>query len=114
MEHRITDIHCPQCGAPADFDIVKQIYVCGHCGGTVGITEAQKEKQGFRSLQQEKLKNSAKKYRLFRTSCSGCGAEVVFEENEALSGSRRKRHAKGWRTGAGRTAANRKPSSCGI
>ena len=24
MEHRITDIHCPQCGAPADFDIVKQ------------------------------------------------------------------------------------------
>jgi hypothetical protein len=86
MEHRITDIHCPQCGAPADFDIVKQIYVCGHCGGTVGITEAQKEKQGFRSLQQEKLKNSAKKYRIFRTSCSGCGAEVVFEENEALSG----------------------------
>ena len=40
MEHRITDIHCPQCGAPADFDIVKQMYVCGHCGGTVGISEA--------------------------------------------------------------------------
>ena len=30
LEHRITDIHCPQCGAPADFDIVKQMYVCGH------------------------------------------------------------------------------------
>ena len=86
MEHRITDIHCPQCGAPAYFDIVKQVYVCGHCGGTVGISEAQKEKQGFRSLQREKLRKSVKKYRLFRTSCSGCGAEVVFEENEALSG----------------------------
>ena len=86
MEHRITDIHCPKCGAPADFDIVKQMYVCGHCGGTVGISEAQKEKQGFRSLQREKLKENVKKYRLFRTSCSGCGAEVVFEENEALSG----------------------------
>ena len=47
LEHRITDIHCPQCGAPADFDIVRQMYVCGHCGGS---------------------------------------AEVVFEENEALSG----------------------------
>ena len=47
LEHRITDIHCPQCGAPADFDIVRQMYVCGHCGGTVGISEAQKEKQGF-------------------------------------------------------------------
>ena len=65
MEHRITDIHCPQCGAPADFDIVRQMYVCGHCGGTVGISEAQKEKQGFRKLQREKLKNSVKKYRLF-------------------------------------------------
>ena len=86
LEHRITDIHCPQCGAPADFDIVRQMYVCGHCGGTVGISEAQKEKQGFRKLQREKLKNSVKKYRLFSTSCSGCGAEVVFEENEALSG----------------------------
>ena len=86
MEHRITDIHCPQCGAPADFDIVKQMYVCGHCGGTVGISEAQNEKKGFRDLQRERLRNSVKKYRLFKTSCSGCGAEVVFDENEALSG----------------------------
>ena len=86
MEHNITDIHCPQCGAPAVFDIMKQMYVCGHCGGTVGIREAQQEKQGFRKLQREKLRNSVRKYRLFSTSCSGCGAEVVFEENEALSG----------------------------
>ena len=85
MEHRITDIHCPQCGAPAAFDIVKQMYVCGYCGGTVGISEAQREKQGFRSMQREKLKDAVKKYQLFSTSCSGCGAEVVFEENEALS-----------------------------
>ena len=85
MEHRITDIHCPQCGAPAAFDIVKQRYLCGYCGGTVEISQAQQEKQGFRDLQQEKLRDSVKKFRLFRTSCSGCGAEVVFEENEALS-----------------------------
>ena len=85
MEHRITDIHCPQCGAPAAFDIVKQMYVCGYCGGTVGITEAQREKQGFRDLQSQKLKDAVKKFKLFRTSCSGCGAEIVFEENEALS-----------------------------
>ena len=86
MKNRITDIHCPQCGAPANFDIVQQMYVCGHCGGTVGITEAQKEKQGFRSMRRERLRDSVKKYKLFRTSCSGCGAEVVFEENEALAG----------------------------
>lgn len=86
MKNRITDIHCPQCGAPANFDIVQQMYVCGHCGGTVGITEAQKEKQGFRSMRRDRLRDSVKKYKLFRTSCSGCGAEVVFEENEALAG----------------------------
>ena len=74
MEHRITDIHCPQCGAPAAFDIVKQRYLCGYCGGTVEISEAQREKQGFRDLQREKLRDSVKKFRLIRTSCSGCGA----------------------------------------
>ena len=85
MEHRITDIHCLQCGAPAAFDIVKQRYLCSYCGGTVEISEAKQEKQGFRELQREKLRDSVKKFRLNRTSCSGCGAEVVFEENEALS-----------------------------
>ena len=85
MEHRITDIHCLQCGAPAAFDIVKQRYLCSYCGGTVEISEAKQEKQGFRDLQREKLRDSVKKFRLNRTSCSGCGAEVVFEENEAVS-----------------------------
>ena len=85
MEHRITDIHCLQCGAPAAFDIVKQRYLCSYCGGMVEISEAKQEKQGFRDLQREKLRDSVKKFRLNRTSCSGCGAEVVFEENEAVS-----------------------------
>ena len=60
MEHRITDIHCLQCGAPAAFDIVKQMYLCGYCGGRVEISEAQREKQGFRDLQREKLRDSVK------------------------------------------------------
>ena len=83
--NRIIDIHCPQCGAPASYDILQGTYLCGHCGGRVGIREAQKEKQGFRAMQREKLRDSVKKYKLFRASCSGCGAEVVFEENEALT-----------------------------
>ena len=85
MANRITDIHCPDCGAPAKFDIIRQQYLCGHCGGRVEIGEALKEKQGFRSIQQDKLKNEVKKIRLFRSSCSGCGAGVVFDESEALS-----------------------------
>ena len=85
MENRITDIHCPQCGAPAEFNIVRQQYLCEYCGGKFECSIAQKEKTGFRKLRGEALKDSVKQYRLFRASCSGCGATVVFEENEALS-----------------------------
>ena len=83
---RITDIHCPNCGAPAKFDIIRQRYMCGYCGGSVGISEALQQKQGFRKLQGGRIRNSVKQFRLFHASCSGCGAEIVFEENEALSG----------------------------
>ena len=82
---RITDIHCPQCGAPAKFDIIQQKYLCGYCGGKVEIGEAQRQKYGFRKLQSEKLKSSVRQFQLVSASCSGCGATVVFEENEALS-----------------------------
>ncbi|MBQ8053831.1 MAG: hypothetical protein IJ198_08545 [Lachnospiraceae bacterium] len=83
--NKITDIHCPNCGAPASYDIRKGIYACQHCGGKVTVGQALEEKRGFRSLQQTKMREMAPKYRLDRASCSGCGAEVVFEENEALA-----------------------------
>ena len=85
MENRILDIHCPRCGAAAEFDIVRQRYVCGYCGGEVEINAALKEKQGFRKMRGNVLKESVRKYKLIHASCNGCGAEVVFEENEALS-----------------------------
>ena len=63
---RITDIHCPNCGAPAKFDIIRQRYLCGYCGGSVGISEALQQKQGFRKLQGDKIRNSVKQFRLFQ------------------------------------------------
>ncbi|MCR5229871.1 MAG: zinc ribbon domain-containing protein [Solobacterium sp.] len=85
MDGRITDIHCPQCGAPADFDIIRQMYLCSHCGGQVEIGAAVKEFRGFRKIRADHLEKSVKSFRLFRASCSGCGAEIVFEKNEASS-----------------------------
>ena len=82
----IADVHCPKCGAPAKYDIVRGSYQCGFCGSSVQINEALAEKQGFQKLQQEKIRKSAERYRLMRASCSGCGAEIVFDENEAMSG----------------------------
>ena len=83
MANKITDIHCPSCGAPAAFDIVRQKYVCGYCGSNVGIREAQKEKQGFRRIRAARLRSDLQHFRLFTAYCSGCGATVVFEENDA-------------------------------
>lgn len=83
--NNIVDIHCPDCGAPAYYDIRSGVYSCQFCGGKVTVDEAMEEKRGFRRLQQTRLQNSAANYRLLRASCSVCGAEVVFEENEAIA-----------------------------
>ncbi|MBO6267721.1 MAG: hypothetical protein J6N19_01085, partial [Clostridium sp.] len=84
MKARITDIHCTQCGAPAAFDIRRQLYLCSYCGGTVEPGEAVREKEGFRKMQADRIRNEVAQYSLVKTSCSGCGAEVVLEEGEAL------------------------------
>ncbi|MBR5755475.1 MAG: hypothetical protein IKX97_06635, partial [Erysipelotrichaceae bacterium] len=85
MENRITDICCKKCGGITEFDIRTQRYVCGYCGSHIDIEEARKEKQGFRKILSDRFKDSVKKYRFFTATCSGCGAKVSFEENEALS-----------------------------
>jgi len=85
MGGTIADVHCPNCGAPAKYDIVRQNYRCASCGSRVEISEALAEKKGFRSLQQERIRQSAGRYKLMTASCSGCGAELVFEEGEAAT-----------------------------
>ena len=85
MTERPADIRCTSCGAPANFDIIRQIYVCTYCGQHVGISEVQKQKQGFRKLQRERLNDSIQNFKLFKASCTACGAEIVFEENEAFT-----------------------------
>lgn len=83
--NNISDVFCPLCGAPAHFDIVHQNYKCSYCDGKVEIRDAIKEKEGFRELHQKKIKEDAKNYKLLSGSCNGCGATVVFEENEPMT-----------------------------
>ena len=85
MNERITDIHCPNCGSPARFDIIHQDYGCPNCGSRVGIDEAQKQTQGFRRMRIGHLRQTRESFQLFSAACNGCGAEVVFDENEAVS-----------------------------
>lgn len=85
MGKEILSVLCPNCGAPAKFDIVHQIYRCSHCGGKVKIEDARQKKLEFQKAQNEKLKESAKNFEMSTASCSGCGATLVFEKNEAIS-----------------------------
>lgn len=85
MGKDILSIFCPSCGAPAEFDIVHQLYRCSYCGGTVSLENARQEKEQYQSKIRQKVKQDARKYPLMTTSCTGCGATLVFEENEAVS-----------------------------
>ena len=82
MGKSILNIYCPSCGAPAQFDIVRQIYCCQHCDGKVTIESAKKVKEQIIKVNEKKVD---KNFGLEISSCSGCGATIVFEENEALS-----------------------------
>ncbi len=85
MEGTIADVRCPSCGAPAKYNIIMQQYLCGYCGGRVGVKDAHEQKKGFRSIQQQKIKESKKNYRLLSANCTGCGSELVFEAGDALT-----------------------------
>ncbi len=74
MAGSIADVRCPSCGAPAKYDIIQGRYLCAYCGAAVAVSDALAQKQGFRSIQQAKIRESARQRRLLRASCTGCGA----------------------------------------
>ena len=85
MGREILNIVCPQCGAPAKFDIVYQIYRCGYCGGQVAVENVRREKVELQRAQSQRVIASAMSFPMSKASCTGCGATLVFEKNEALS-----------------------------
>ena len=80
----LLSIHCSTCGAPAAYDIVRHTYACAYCGNLTSVGEALRQRRGFRSLRQQMLKRGGGDFRAVSCSCTGCGAEVVFPENEVL------------------------------
>ncbi len=82
---KLYDIHCPSCGAPAYYDIKSRKYDCRYCGGSVGIDRAVNDRKGFRAIQKKKMNEALKKLDLQKASCTGCGAEVVFENDDAIA-----------------------------
>ena len=85
MGKDILNIYCPSCGGPAKYDIVNQVYRCGYCGGQVQVEEVARSKKEMQEQIARHLEETVDNYALEMASCSGCGATLVFEENEALS-----------------------------
>ena len=85
-QRKILDIHCSTCGAPASFDIARQIYHCAYCGADTGIKASLEEKKGFQSLHRINLQKKAANFPGFSAYCTGCGSKLIFRENEALTG----------------------------
>ena len=82
---KILDIFCASCGAPAEFEIARQTYRCRFCGSETGIGEALERKNEFRRLIRERIGAERQGFRAESAVCTGCGAEIVFAENEALT-----------------------------
>ncbi len=61
------------------------MYKCRYCGGSVKIDKAMQEHRGFRSIQKKKMDEAIGKFELQKASCTGCGAQVVFNKGEAIA-----------------------------
>ncbi|MBE6910758.1 MAG: hypothetical protein E7474_14485 [Ruminococcaceae bacterium] len=84
-KHRLIDIRCTTCGAPANYDIKTRMYHCRYCGSSVGIKETLEAHRSFRAIQREKMNAAIDRYQLQKACCTGCGAEVIFDKGDALA-----------------------------
>lgn len=68
-------IRCKNCGGDQGFDIVKQKYVCTHCGSESDPSEKIAEYRHWKSLHQEAKKKDFDKVKTFL--CPSCGARTI-------------------------------------
>ena len=85
-------IFCKNCGAPAEFSIEKQSYVCSACGEVSGVEEFREHVLTWRNLQQRKTKEAldalsgeGEAARPACWHCPSCGAEVLMPINEGTA-----------------------------
>lgn len=81
----LINIHCEACGAPAEYNIEKHSYTCAYCGSETAVQQGLVEKKGFREMKQKALQKQKAEFKAVSKTCTGCGATVVFPENEAIS-----------------------------
>lgn len=78
METQINNpliIRCKNCGGELGFDIVKQQYVCAHCGTTTEQVSRKAEFKEWQSTHQRNLQQQLSQAKLF--CCPACGAKTM-------------------------------------
>lgn len=81
-QEKIMTIHCASCGAPAQYDIVKQNYHCPNCGEDTGTEIPLKKLREFRSLTKTLLEQELPDSQTIACECPNCGARVIVKEHE--------------------------------
>ena len=76
-------IRCKNCGGELDFDIVKQQYVCAHCGTTTEQDSRKAEFTEWKGTHQHNLQQQLSQAKLF--CCPACGAKTMTAADDVTT-----------------------------
>lgn len=79
-------LSCPNCGAPAEYDIAQRSCRCKYCGNVSQPEEQLGLVEHWRAVHQEQLRSNPALLKSVLLSCPNCGAEVAVDEGEATAG----------------------------
>ncbi|MBR6847334.1 MAG: hypothetical protein IKM74_04310 [Bacteroidales bacterium] len=74
-------IRCKNCGGDQSFDIIKQQYVCAHCGSVTELNSQTAEFKSWKQLLQQKQQQSLSEAKMFK--CPSCGAQTLASADDA-------------------------------
>ncbi len=86
MEQKVSDpfeVRCNTCGAPAEFDIVQQVYHCRYCGSDVNAKNAHAKAYDWQEIRRKELASDQEKVEKEIHVCKNCGARVIIPSGEA-------------------------------
>ena len=84
MEEQVKNplvIRCEYCGGDQSFDIVKQKYVCAHCGAESSNAEKNAEFRHWKDLRHVNFMQNSDKVKSF--ACPTCGAQTLASNEDA-------------------------------
>lgn len=76
-------IRCKSCGGELSFDIVKQQYVCAHCGTTTEQDSRKAEFKEWKSTHQRNLQQQLSQAKFF--CCPACGAKTMTATDDVTT-----------------------------